>query len=89
MCFIEKKTYVNIRCNLEIHYLLMVLLSIPFDKLPWVFGFTIISRYIPVRVWPGWGQSMDDNTKKEYSDPHFDVHTIEDVWPMTLNMRII
>ena len=60
----------------------------PFDKLPWVFGFTIISGYIPIGIWPGWGQSIYDNTKKEYSDPHLDVHTIEDVWPMTLNMRI-
>ena len=67
----------------------MVLLSTPFDKLPWIFGFTIISGYIPIGIWPGRGQSIYDNTEKEYSDPHLDVHTIEDVWPMTLNMRII
>ena len=32
----EKRTHVNKGCNLLNFYLLMVLLSIPFNKLPWI-----------------------------------------------------
>ena len=36
LCVTEKRTYLNRRCNLEIPYLLTVLLSISFNKLPYL-----------------------------------------------------
>ena len=36
LCVTEKRIYLNRRCNLEIRYLLTFLLSIPFNKLPYL-----------------------------------------------------